>query len=99
MSSEGTLLSGQLTEAAQAEAVEPPAPHGFETSMQSASQLAASQVQTVSPSGPEQPPTVFDRWLRRELARLYDPVLHEPVPEHLRTLLEAALQGRTPGRH
>jgi hypothetical protein len=30
----------------------------------------------------------FDRWLRRELTRLYDPVLHEPVPEALRRLLE-----------
>lgn len=30
----------------------------------------------------------FDRWLQRELGRLYDAALEEPVPEDLRRLLE-----------
>jgi len=30
----------------------------------------------------------FDRWLNRQLHRLYDPVLAEPVPEDLLRLLE-----------
>jgi hypothetical protein len=29
----------------------------------------------------------FDRWLRQELARLYDTALSEPVPEELARLL------------
>jgi hypothetical protein len=29
----------------------------------------------------------FDRWLREELARLYDTTLSEPVPEELARLL------------
>lgn len=30
----------------------------------------------------------FDRWLQRELARLYDQTLSEPVPEELLKLLK-----------
>jgi len=30
----------------------------------------------------------FDRWLNRQLHRLYDPVLAEPVPDDLLRLLE-----------
>lgn len=41
----------------------------------------------------------FDAWLRRELGRLYDAVLTEPVPEALTRLLDtrpntAAMQSR-----
>ena len=35
----------------------------------------------------------FDAWLRRELGRLYDATLIEPVPEELTRLL-----GRSPGQ-
>lgn len=31
----------------------------------------------------------FDRWLKKELSRLYDATLSEPVPEELTRLLEA----------
>lgn len=30
----------------------------------------------------------FDRWLNRQLHRIYDPVLGEPVPEEMLRLLE-----------
>ncbi|WP_270936299.1 hypothetical protein [Falsiroseomonas oryzae] len=30
----------------------------------------------------------FDRWLRKELGRLYDQTLSEPVPEELTRLLD-----------
>jgi len=35
----------------------------------------------------------FDRWLREELARLYDSALAEPVPEDLLRLLRPDAKG------
>lgn len=37
-------------------------------------------------SAPSEPG--FDRWLGRQLHRIYDPVLHEPVPDEFLRLLE-----------
>ncbi|HEV7267184.1 MAG TPA: hypothetical protein VGN83_20055 [Falsiroseomonas sp.] len=42
----------------------------------------------------------FDRWLKRELGRLYDETLAEPVPEELARLLDpTAPTGREPGKN
>ncbi len=38
------------------------------------------------PSDPGE--VAFDRWLKRELGRLYDETLSEPVPEELSRLLD-----------
>jgi hypothetical protein len=42
----------------------------------------------VGQSGEDRP--AFDTWLQRELTRLYDPVLREPLPPALLELLAAA---------
>jgi hypothetical protein len=34
----------------------------------------------------------FDRWLTHHLGRLYDPVVHEPLPEEFIRLLESRLK-------
>jgi hypothetical protein len=34
---------------------------------------------------------IFDGWLTHHLSRLYDPVVHEPIPEDLLRLLEERL--------
>lgn len=39
------------------------------------------------PASPPPDEAAFDLWLRRELTRLYDDALHEPVPEELLRLL------------
>lgn len=36
----------------------------------------------------EEDTALFDRWLRRELGRLHDNVLREPVPDRLRWIIE-----------
>jgi hypothetical protein len=41
-----------------------------------------------APSSPGE--VAFDHWLKRELGRLYDAALDEPVPEELARLLEGA---------
>lgn len=41
---------------------------------------------------PEPGEVAFDRWLRHELARLYDTTLAEPVPEELARLLQGTAQ-------
>jgi hypothetical protein len=38
----------------------------------------------------------FDRWLKRELGRLYDETLAEPVPEGLARLLDPAAVPQAP---
>jgi hypothetical protein len=35
--------------------------------------------------------TPFDSWLKHHLSRLYDPVIHEPIPTELLRLLEERL--------
>ncbi|MBW8269553.1 hypothetical protein [Caldovatus aquaticus] len=40
------------------------------------------------------PAAAFDRWLRRELARLYGAALHEPVPDSLLRMITEALPPR-----
>lgn len=39
---------------------------------------------------PGTPEAAFDRWLRRELARLYGAALHEPVPDNLLRMIAKA---------
>ena len=81
-------------ESKTADLVEPQGDPGFESCMQSAQQshpgqhFPHSSGTPYAASEPEQ--ILFDRWLRRELSRLYDPILQEPVPDQLQQLLEAA---------
>ena len=35
---------------------------------------------------------VFDRWLTHHLGRLYDPVVQEPLPDHLLRVLDKTLR-------
>jgi len=36
----------------------------------------------------------FDLWLRRELCRLHDDVMHEPIPEKLLSIIEDEVRTR-----
>jgi hypothetical protein len=53
-----------------------------------------SEMQTpkpdAGPCGATNP--AFDRWLTHHLGRLYDPVIHEPLPADLLRLLESRLK-------
>ena len=43
------------------------------------------------PAGPAAPDNRdFDRWLRRELGRLHNDVLREPIPDRLLSIIEAS---------
>ena len=98
MSSILSPLPAPVADAEPAEAAEPQGCLGIEATMHPAPQLFPSQAQSLPMSRPDQDSTAFDRWLKRELSRLFDPVLNEPVPENLRRLLEAAARGES-GRH
>ena len=59
----------------------------------------ANETQSVSPEGTDDgssdrvPAGSFDRWLNEKLMMLYDPVLNEPIPEHLMHLIVAHRRG------
>lgn len=48
--------------------------------------VAHPRTSTTAPASPGD--AAFDRWLRRELGRLYDAALEEPVPDELMRLLD-----------
>ncbi len=50
----------------------------------------ARPVRQHQPSPADPGEVAFDRWLKKELGRLYDATLAEPVPEELTRLLDSA---------
>lgn len=51
---------------------------------------ASPRLTRVQSSRPPEPGEVaFDRWLKKELGRLYDDALSEPVPDDLKALLDS----------
>lgn len=73
------------SEPAPLTAAEPPDPGGLEeTAMQPASEPVRPPVSPVPPCDP----AGFDRWLRRELGRLHNDVLNEPIPERLLRIVQ-----------
>lgn len=61
-------------------------PRGIDTVMQSAPQPVPPRF--AAPPPPEDP--AFDRWLKRELGRLHNDVLEEPIPDRLLHIIESA---------
>lgn len=56
---------------------------------------ASPRVSRLQSSRPAEPGEVaFDRWLKKELGRLYDDALSEPVPEELRRLLDGGPEAK-----
>lgn len=78
--------------------VEPPpspdAPAGMsaELRISGALQRAATPINPGGAPGPGD--AAFDRWLQRELSKLYDDALSEPVPDDLLRLLGEGSGGR-----
>jgi hypothetical protein len=56
--------------------------------------MAASSPSTIESFASMRTDWEFDLWLQRELGRLHDDVLQEPVPEKLLQVLEEALSPR-----
>jgi hypothetical protein len=56
-----------------------------------ASPLRVANAKT-SRDRPESGDVAFDRWLKRELGRLYDSALDEPIPDELTQLIERAVE-------
>jgi hypothetical protein len=50
--------------------------------------LSAASQRNPTPRNPGE--AAFDRWLNRELTRLYDDALSEPVPDELMRLIDGA---------
>lgn len=77
----------------RAPAAEPPAlpdaPDGMSANLQTAGvpPLGAGAGTQATPPREGPGEVAFDRWLHRELSRLYDQALSEPVPEDLLKLL------------
>lgn len=79
---------------------EPPAVPDAAAGMSAAFHLAGAPphglVQARSATNPRNPAArnpgeaAFDRWLNRELTRLYDDALSEPVPDELMRLIDGA---------
>lgn len=71
------------------EAVEPRGSRDIGTAMQTA---IHSLPLSAGPAPPDN--RDFDRWLRRELGRLHNDVLHEPIPDRLLRIIEASDSAR-----
>jgi hypothetical protein len=69
---------------------EPPGPRGIDTVMQAVPQILPPR----AAAPPLKDDSAFDRWLRQQLGRLHDDVLHEPIPDRLLHIVESA-----DGRH
>lgn len=70
----------------------PHAPEGFSAMppmLATGSQPSSDQTRR-RPEPPAAPsdPVLFDQWLRRELGRVHDDVLREPIPDRLRWIIE-----------
>jgi hypothetical protein len=75
-----------LVKAPWSDSAELPVPRGIDKVMQPAPQTAPLSF-AVPP--PQEDP-VFDRWLKRELGRLHNTVLEEPIPDRLLQIIESA---------
>jgi len=80
------------SEPAPPEAAEPPEPGTLE---ETAMQPVSEPLRLPATPAPSCEPADFDRWLRRELGRLHNDVLNEPIPERLlRIIQESGRNGR-----